>query len=223
MSNADRRQFLKMMAAVAAAAHGVPLSHGEGRSRTPPAGLPAVPYGAVYFRKSNPPKKDWERDYRQAAADGMNCFRHWFLWSAIEVAPGRYDWADYDRQLDLAAKYGIKTIAADILCTAPQWAFKRYPHAWVENADGSRRASHYTIACAVGGWPGLCLDNEDVRKHAEQFLAAMVKRYRNHQPWAATMSGMNLITTATPEAAGARHLPRSSASGWPRSTAASRL
>ena len=54
--------------------------------------LPTIPYGAVYFRKSNPPREDWERDYRQAAEDGMNSFRHWFLWSAIEIAPGKYDW-----------------------------------------------------------------------------------------------------------------------------------
>ena len=56
-----------------------------------------VPYGAVYFRKSNPPRKDWERDYGQAARDGMNIFRHWFMWGSIETAPGRFDWEDYDR------------------------------------------------------------------------------------------------------------------------------
>jgi beta-galactosidase len=50
----------------------------------------------------------------------------------------------------------------------------------VENADGSREAPHYTVACAVGGWPGLCLDNDDVRVHAEQFLRALVERYRDH-------------------------------------------
>ena len=60
------------------------------------ARLPRIPYGAVYFRKSNPPREDWGRDYATAAADGMNVFRHWFLWSAIEVAPGEFDWADYD-------------------------------------------------------------------------------------------------------------------------------
>ena len=69
--------------------------------------LPSFPYGAVYFRKSNPPREDWARDYRTAAQDGMNAFRHWFLWSAIEVAPGVYDWDDYDRQLDLAAEHGL--------------------------------------------------------------------------------------------------------------------
>ena len=66
------------------------------------AKLPQVPFGAVYFRKSNPPQQDWERDYKTAAEDGLNVFRHWFMWSAIERAPGKFDWDDYDRQLDLA-------------------------------------------------------------------------------------------------------------------------
>jgi len=71
------------------------------------AGLPTIPSGAVYFRKSGPPRDDWLRDHAQAAADGMNSFRHWFPWSTIEIAPGKFDWADYDEQFDLAAKHGI--------------------------------------------------------------------------------------------------------------------
>src|SRR5262245_48944980 len=50
------------------------------------------PYGAVYFRKSNPPEQDWARDHATAARIGMNTFRHWFMWEAVEVAPGKYDW-----------------------------------------------------------------------------------------------------------------------------------
>jgi beta-galactosidase len=65
---------------------------------------PVFPYGAVYFRKSNPPEQDWARDHQTAARIGMNTFRHWFMWSAIEVAPGKYDWRDYDRMMDLASK-----------------------------------------------------------------------------------------------------------------------
>src|SRR5207249_7311005 len=41
---------------------------------------PAFPFGAVYFRKSNPPEQDWERDHKKAADMGMNIFRHWFMW-----------------------------------------------------------------------------------------------------------------------------------------------
>ena len=85
----NRRQFVGTTAALlSAASHDGLAPATETAKQTSLEGLPRIPYGAVYFRKSNPPQKDWERDYQQAAADGMNCFRHWFLWSAIEVAPG---------------------------------------------------------------------------------------------------------------------------------------
>jgi beta-galactosidase len=142
--------------------------------------LPAFPYGAVYFRKSNPPREDWERDYATAAADGMNAFRHWFLWSAIEVAPGVYDWEEYDRQLDLAAQQGMKTTVAEFITAAPEWAFRAYSHARYETREGHKLTSSMSGSCATGGFPGLCLDNADYRAAAERFLRTLVTRYRGH-------------------------------------------
>ena len=142
--------------------------------------LPLFPYGAVYFRKSNPPRKDWAQDYQTASEDGMTAFRHWFLWSAIEVAPGKYDWSEYDRQLDLAAEHGIKTIIAELVTVAPEWIYRAYPHARYETREGRFLNSGMHGSCVVGGAPGLCLDNEDVRSLAERFLHALVTRYRDH-------------------------------------------
>ncbi len=68
------------------------------------------PAGGVYFRKSNPPIEDWARDHKTASQLGMNTFRYWFMWSALEVAPGKWDWADYDKMMDLAGQNGIKVI-----------------------------------------------------------------------------------------------------------------
>ena len=110
----------------------------------------------------------------------MNVFRHWFLWSAIEVAPGVYDWDDYDRQLDLAAQYGIKTIIAEMITIAPEWAYHTFSHARYETRDGRRLESAMHGSCAVGGAPGLCLDNDDLRQAAERFLCALATRYRDH-------------------------------------------
>ena len=76
-------------------------------------------YGAVYFRRTNPPPEDWSRDYQTAQEDGHNIFRHWFLWGAIEKSPGVYDWSEYDPHMDLAAKHGIKVIIAEML-TSPR-------------------------------------------------------------------------------------------------------
>lgn len=142
--------------------------------------LPQIPYGAVYFRKSNPPRADWERDYRTAAEDGMNIFRHWFLWSAIEVAPGEYDWADYDRQLDLAERYGIRTIIAEMITAAPEWLHHERPEGRYVHADGRPHESKMSASCVTGGFHAMSLDDEVVRDHAGRFLTELVSRYRDH-------------------------------------------
>ena len=141
---------------------------------------PVFPYGAVYFRKSNPPEQDWARDHATAARIGMNTFRHWFMWEAVEVAPGKYDWTDYDRMMDLAAKNGIKVVIAEFVTSAPEWLYDRYPQARYQASDGSYTNSGVSGSSATGGFPGLCLDNEEVKALAEKFLTALVERYKNH-------------------------------------------
>jgi beta-galactosidase len=141
---------------------------------------PVFPYGAVYFRKSNPPEQDWARDHRTAARIGMNTFRHWFMWGAIETAPGKYDWRDYDRMMDLAAQNGIKVVIAELITSAPEWSFRKYAHARFVASDGSIAESTIGGSSATGGFPGLCLDNAEVREAAGKFLTALVERYRNH-------------------------------------------
>jgi beta-galactosidase len=141
--------------------------------------LPAFPYGAVYYRVSNPPKKDWERDYKTASEDSNNIFRHWFLWSAIERSPGKFTWDDYDRQLDLAAENGIKTIIAEMITVAPEWTARLYPHARLEHADGHKTHQGMHGSCATGGI-NMCLDNDDLREKAKEFLTRLAERYKDH-------------------------------------------
>src|SRR5690349_18639641 len=112
--------------------------------------LPQVPFGAVYFRKSNPPKEDWERDYGVAAADGLNVFRHWFMWASIEQKPGVYVWDDYDRQMELAAKNGIKTVIAELTHSVPDWAYRKWHHARQIRMDGRPLANHMGVSSSTG-------------------------------------------------------------------------
>ncbi|MCU6796542.1 beta-galactosidase [Paenibacillus sp. WQ 127069] len=146
---------------------------------------PQVAYGAVYFRKSNPPGQDWERDYAQAAKDGMNIFRHWFMWGNIEVAPGVYDWEDYDRHMDLASQYGIRTIIAEMISFIPQWMYRTHSHLLEINADGSKVHGEMNGSSATGGSSGgsggaLCLDFAEAKEHAGRFLRELVTRYKDH-------------------------------------------
>lgn len=149
--------------------------------------LPKVPYGAVYFRKSNPPKADWERDYGVASEDGLNVFRHWFMWSAIERKPGVYDWDDFDRQLDLAAKNNIKTIIAELTQTTPDWAYRAYPHARQITASGDFLPPIMHPSCATGGGAhngggsgSLTYNCPEVKELVGNFLTTMAKRYKDH-------------------------------------------
>ncbi len=186
MENTDlemtRRAFVRT-AAVLGAGAAVGLQGASGQELRPSQEVAmgsVFPYGAVYFRKSNPPAADWARDHKTAAQVGMNTFRHWFLWSAIEVAPGRFDWADYDRMMDLAAANGLKVVIAEFTTCAPEWAFRKYSQAKYKSNDGTTQGSEMGSSTVVGGFPGLCLDNAEAQAAAERFLTALVMRYRNH-------------------------------------------
>jgi len=136
-------------------------------------------FGAVYFRKSNPPAEDWERDYQVAAEDGHTLFRHWVIRNQIEIAPGVFDWEDYERQMDLAAKYGMRVVLAEMVNDVPDWTFRRLDHARGETRRGERRWNEMN-GSSVSPVGGLCLDHPDVLASGERFLAEMAKHFRDH-------------------------------------------
>ena len=139
---------------------------------------PVYPFGAVYFRKSNPPEQDWERDHKTAAQMGVNIFRHWFMWASIENSPGKYDWRDYDRMVELEGQNRIKVVIAEIVNSAPEWMWDKYPNARHVDSSGAESFPSVGGSSATGGAP-MCLDNEDIRGQAEKFLTALVERYRD--------------------------------------------
>jgi beta-galactosidase len=140
---------------------------------------PAVEIGAVYYRRSNPPERDWERDYQTAKEDGHTMFRHWFTWNAVHIAPDTFDWEPYDRHLGLAAKYGIKTVIAEHIYEAPDWLYRKCPQGRLETADGSR--FHSSMGNSNGaGLTRMCLDNAEVLSEARKFLLALGIHYRDN-------------------------------------------
>jgi len=178
----DRRSFLKGVAATGVGIAVGSLLPAQGRAQPAPPGDsfpdPVFPFGAVYFRKSNPPAADWAHDHQVAAGMGINIFRHWFLWAAIENSPGQYDWRDYDRIVDLEGQNHIKTVIAENVTGAPEWMWDQYPHARHIGADGLPSFPAVASGSATGNAP-LCLDNDDVLDRAGQFLRALVERYRD--------------------------------------------
>ncbi len=140
---------------------------------------PVFPFGAVYFRKSNPPEQDWASDHKTAADLGVNTFRHWFLWASIENTPGHYDWRDYDRMVELEAQNHIKVVIAENVVGAPEWMWDKYPRARHVASDGAESFPTVATGSATGNAP-MCLDDDDVREQAGKFLTALVQRYRDN-------------------------------------------
>ena len=141
--------------------------------------IPQIPYGAVYFRKSYPPREDWDRDYKTASEDGVNTFRHWFIWSAIETSPGVYDWEDYDRQMELADEYGIRTVIAEMSKLVPQWVFDRYPEVLYVDDEGKRPISGISPATATGACQRECrryLYEYESRQGIDRFIPSSLGR-----------------------------------------------
>jgi hypothetical protein len=72
-----RREFIRNSALLSA---GTALGHAAvlPQDSVAPGGVaapayapaPTFPYGAVYFRKTNPPQEDWARDHQTAAQTG---------------------------------------------------------------------------------------------------------------------------------------------------------
>ena len=140
---------------------------------------PVFPFGAVYFRKSNPPEQDWERDHKTAAQMGVNVFRHWFMWASIETSPGKYDWRDYDRMVELEAQNHIRVVIAEITGRTPEWMWDKYPHARVLSSQGNEAFPSVENSSATGSAP-MCLDNEEVKDAAGKYLTALAERYRGN-------------------------------------------
>lgn len=163
--------------------------------------VPQVPFGAVYFRKSNPAHGDWERDYQVAAEDGLNIFRHWFMWGAIERRPGYYEWDEYDRQMELAAKSGIKTIVAELIHAVPDWAMRTFAHARQLRAEGRPLTSNMGVSAATGGFSSngggagaLSLNCPEVKQAAGAFLEALARRYKGIRRSSVTTYGTSATT-----------------------------
>ena len=134
--------------------------------------------GPCTSENRNPPEPDWERDHQTAAQMGVNIFRHWFMWASIENSPGKYDWRDYDRMVELEARNHIKVVIAEMVNGAPEWMWDRYPQARVIDRTGAEGYPSVGNSSATGSAP-LCLDNDEVREQAEKFLTALVGRYKD--------------------------------------------
>ena len=85
------------------------------------------PYGANFFLEREVEAWKREKTLAMARAAGIVWMRQEFPWAEIEPEPGRFEWAKYDRLVDLASRYGMQIIAR--LDRAPAWTHPGNPFA----------------------------------------------------------------------------------------------
>ena len=108
-------------------------------------------YGVVYYPEQWP-EAQWDSDLSsESVQTGMNVVRMGEgAWSVWEPEEGRYDFALFDRALELCQKHGLKAIMGTPTYTPPAWLTERYPEVLRASFDGtllrhgSRRHYNYT-------------------------------------------------------------------------------
>lgn len=136
-----------------------------------------VVYGSQYYRPPEPAPEAWEPDLARMRDAGIRVVKVWAMWGWMEPAEGEYRFEELDRLFTLAQHYGLAVLPNLILECAPWWAQDRFPESLWTAADGYRPRLQVRSNTPAGGWPGLCLNNPNVRRAAETFTRAVVDRY----------------------------------------------
>jgi beta-galactosidase len=129
-------------------------------------------YGVVYYPEQWP-KTRWDQDLAQIAATAMNVVRMGEgAWSVWEPEEGRYEFALFDRALELCGKHGLKAIMGTPTYTPPAWLTERYPETLRMNFEGTRlmhgSRRHYNYTSAV------------YREKSRAITEALANHYRDH-------------------------------------------
>ena len=70
--------------------------------------------GVQYYRAPFPEAEYWESDFKQIREAGLNTVQLWVLWGWVESKSGKFDFSDYDRLVDIAAKNDLQVVLSSI-------------------------------------------------------------------------------------------------------------
>jgi beta-galactosidase len=113
--------------------------------------------GTEFFLNRTETKDTVEKHFKLMHDNGITLVRIFVIWDDIERTPGNWNLEGYDWIYDAAAKNGIKIAAT--LCTED-------PPGWMNKTTFYHQRAN--------------LDNQELRAHAEEYLAKVVGRYKDH-------------------------------------------
>lgn len=113
------------------------------------------------------PEEQWEKDFAKMAELGFNTVRMGeFAWSWYEPREGEFHFEPMIRAVNLAGKYGIKTIMGTTTAVCPPWLYKKYPE-----VKGGNEQGDYDF----GGRKGNCLSSEIFLEYARRITEEQAK------------------------------------------------
>jgi len=135
--------------------------------------------GVQYYRPPFPNERYWTEDLKSIRAAGFNTLQLWVLWSWVEAQPGRFDFADYDRLIELANETGLKVVLSAIAEVQPLWIHREIPGSEMLNHLVHKVVSTNRTECHFGITPGGCFDNPAVWERMQNFFRAVAGRYKD--------------------------------------------
>lgn len=134
--------------------------------------VPHIFFGGDY----NPeqwPEDVWREDMHLMRAAGVNLVTLGvFAWAKLEPRPGEYDFAWFDRIMDLLHANGICVDLATATASPPPWLARLHPTSLPVTAQG------------VTLWPGarqhFCPSSRAYREAAANLVEHLATRYRQH-------------------------------------------
>ncbi len=157
----------------------VAASQAQGQTASPSA-QPFV-YGSAFYRPPNPPasmRREMLRDIAQKYR--FNIVRIYPAWVYYNPAPGRFVFDDLEEVMKYCDEFGLRVLMGVVTEEAPYWLEKAHPETRYVDAKGNARRLIDSSNNVSGGWPGLCLDWDEVQTAVRDFIGELARLASSH-------------------------------------------
>lgn len=131
------------------------------------------PFGVTFY-PDQWPEESWDNQLAQIRAAGFNLIRFGEMaWDWMEPSPGKFNFKELDRALNLCDKHGLKVLLGIPTSQVPPWFHRKFPGNQPVAQDG-------TLYPEAGPRPNICKDNTNYRRLALRLAKMIVARYCKH-------------------------------------------
>lgn len=129
--------------------------------------------GANYHPHDDKNMEKIKKDIQLMKAAGLNVVRMGHLaWDSYEPSEGKFDFAWFDKVMDLMNDADIKVILDIAIHPAPIWLHHKYPSIDVVDVNGNRLYANHRYMDDVG--------DPMYQKYALRYTDTLTKRYKKH-------------------------------------------